>query len=308
MAERLVAHGDVELWSEDFGDPARPTLLLIAGDTASGYGWPDEFVDLLVAGGHHVLRYDHRDTGLSTHREFEKRPYGFDELAADALAVLDGWGVDAAHVVGLGMGGGVGQLVAAAHPDRLLSMVLMNTHALGVDFFGNWRRARTGEATPDGLPTPHLWFVDMAENFGVPVDRESSLDNRVEWWRMLSGDELDFDAAEFRRWEERDIAHSGSWEQLALHPHGCFAEGLESRGHELARITTATLVVQGPLDPINPPPHGRHLADSISGARLTEIPGMGYGLPSAIHRPLAAEILAHTRATPPAPGRSTANL
>lgn len=295
----MISRGDVELWSQDAGDPARSALLLIAGDTDSAYGWPDEFVHLLVAGGCHVLRYDHRDTGRSTHREFETEPYGVDELTADALAVLDGGDVEAAHLVGLGMGGGIGQLLAAAHAERLLSMALVNTHALGVDFAGNWARARTGTPAPDGLPAPRRWVVEMAECAPLATDPASELAARVEWWRALPGGELAFDAAAFRAWEERDIAHAGYGERADPPPHGCFTEGLQKRGGDLARITTPTLVLQGPLDPLNPPPRGRHLADSIGGARLVEIPGMGYGLSGALHEPLAAEILAHARGHPP---------
>lgn len=67
-----------------------------------------------------------------------------------------------------------------------------------------------------------------------------------------------------------------------------------TRGVELGGITTPTLVIQGTEDPFFPPPHGRHLAQAISGARLVEIPGMGHVMPSVVHRPLADAILAHT--------------
>jgi pimeloyl-ACP methyl ester carboxylesterase len=297
MTERIVSSGNVELWSEDFGDPSDSPLLLVAGDTTSALGWPDEFVELLVAGGHHVIRYDHRDTGRSTCRDFSQYPYTFDDLASDAVAVLNGWDVDAAHLVGIGMGSAIGQLVAAAHPERLLSMTLLGAHALDVDFFGNWVRARSGEPTPDGLPTPRRWFVELAEQ-PVLRDRESELDNRVTVARAMSGNELPFDAAEFRRWEERAIDHAGGLDERELHPHAHITQDLTERGRELARMTTPTLVVQAPLDPISPPPHGRHLAESIPGARLTEIPGMGHALPSAVHQSLSQQILAHTQQFP----------
>ncbi len=293
MAERRITSGDVELWSEDFGDPRHPALLLIMGANASGVTWPEEFIALLVAGGHHVLRYDHRDTGRSTTREFARHPYTVEDLARDAVAVLDGHGVRRAHMVGLSLGGTLGQVLALDHRERLHTLTVLLTAALGVDFVGNMQRAARGEPTPDGLPTPDPRVLAVLSRRAEPTrDRASELDRRVAEWRALSGDRLPFDADEFRRWEERVIDHAGSLVQPMAH---AMATPVPlARGAELRGITTPTLVIQGGQDPLNPPPHGRHLAESIPGARLVELPDMGHALPSAIHLPLAHAILAHT--------------
>ncbi len=293
MTERVISARGVQLWSEDFGDPADPALLLIMGANASAMVWPDEFVELLVAGGRHVIRYDHRDTGRSTCRDFAEHPYAIEGLAEDAVAVLDGWGIEAAHVVGFSMGATLGQLIALDHPQRLRTLTLMAGAALDVDFVGNMERAYTGEPTLDGLPTPRREILDVLARRSEPVqDREAELDRRVDEWRALSGDESSFDPTEFRRWEERVIDHAGTLRQPSA--HALATPVPTARGAGLSRITIPTLVIQGLLDPINPPPHGRHLAESIPAARLLEIPGMGHALPSAVHKLLAEAILAHT--------------
>jgi 10-carbomethoxy-13-deoxycarminomycin esterase/esterase len=293
MAERRVVSGDVELWSEDFGDPRNPALLLIMGANASGVAWPEEFIARLVAGGHHVLRYDHRDTGRSTCRDFARHPYSVTDLARDAVSVLDGHGVRRAHVVGLSMGGTLGQVLALDHRECLLTLTVMCTTGLGVDFVGNLERAFNGQPTPDGLPTPDPRVLALLARRAEPVrDRASELDRRVAEWRALSGGKLPFDEAEFRRWEERVIDHAGSLVQPSAH---ALATPVPlARGAELRGITTPTLVIQAGQDPLNPPPHGRHLAKSIPGARLVELQDMGHALPSAIHRLLAEAILDHT--------------
>lgn len=86
--------------------------------------------------------------------------------------------------------------------------------------------------------------------------------------------------------------HAGTWEEPVTH----YQVGLPplSRGAELRDVKVPTLVIQAPYDPAAPPPHGRHLADLIPGARLAEIPGMGHALPSSVHGPLAELIIAHT--------------
>ncbi|APU15630.1 MULTISPECIES: alpha/beta fold hydrolase [Actinoalloteichus] len=292
--DRFVTAGDVELWTRSSGDPAHPTILLIAGDCQSGLEWPDEFVELLTSAGLRVLRYDHRDTGLSTVRDFAEHPYDFDDLASDAVAVLDGWGVDAAYVVGFGMGAVLGQLLAVDHRRRLAGMTLVGAFSLGVDFFGNWDRALTGEPTLDGLPTPHRWFVEsvLDPQPGAP-GRAAELDGIVDHWKALAGTELPFDEVAFRRAQARVLDHVGPTRPPEVHPHGLIEQPLTERGAELAGITTPTLVIQGPLDPISPPPHGRHLAEVIPDARFAEIPGMGHALPAAVHQPLASAIIAH---------------
>ncbi|MEW2353527.1 alpha/beta hydrolase [Spirillospora sp. NPDC029432] len=303
MTERTVAANDVELWSEGFGDPRNPSILLIMGGNLSAMGWPAEFVELLAAGGYHVIRYDHRDTGRSTWRDFSEHPYDFDDLAADAVAVLDGWEIEAAHIVGLSMGTTIAQVMALDHPKRLRSMSVMLGGALDIDFDTNLERAMAGEASLEGYPLPRQVFLDMLQMMSRPAEgREAVLDQRVTKWQMLFGDELPFDRAEYRRWEERAIEHAGSLAEPTAH----YTVSLPptSRGAELAGVTVPTLVIQAMNDPIAPPPHGRHLADLIPGARLVEIPGMGHALPGSVHEPLSRAILAHVRSADAREARS----
>lgn len=294
MTARMVRAGELELWTEALGNPRHPPLLLIMGANTSAMAWPDELVALLVSGGRFVLRYDHRDTGRSSHRDFQQHPYSVLDLARDALAVLDGHGIRRAHVVGLSLGGTIAQILALEHRARLLTLTVMMTAALDVDFAGNIGRALRGEPSPDGLPIPDPRVLQALARRGEPGrEREAELAWRVEEWRLLSGDELPFVESEFRRWEEQAIAHAGTHRQPTA--HALAAPFPVERGAELRTVTTPTLVIQAPRDPLNPPPHGRHLAELIPGARLAEIAGMGHALPSAVHEPLAGLILDHTR-------------
>ncbi|MEU6024227.1 alpha/beta fold hydrolase [Micromonospora sp. NPDC047134] len=293
MTERVISAGDVKLWSQGFGDPADPALLMIAGGNLSAYGWPDEFVQRLAAAGLFVIRYDHRDTGRSTCRDYQKYPYTYDDMAADATAVLDGWDIAAAHVVGMSMGMSLAQVMVLNHPDRVRSLTLMLGGALDTDFDAAIEAAFRGEPLVNGLPVPTPRFLEMLAAVQQPAkDRESMLAKQVGKWRLLNGDGIPFDEQEYRRWEERAMDHAGTWEEPVTH----YQVGLPplSRGAELRDVKVPTLVIQAPYDPAAPPPHGRHLADLIPGARLAEIPGMGHALPSSVHGPLAELIIAHT--------------
>lgn len=291
----MVERGDVRLWSESRGSTENPVALLIMGANASAMGWPDEFVQRLVDGGLRVLRYDHRDTGRSSGPPFAENPYTITDLATDAVAVLNAWNVDLAHVVGLSMGGTLAQLVALDHPARVRSLCLMLGAALDVDFAAAMERARTADSSVDGLPPPRPEILDVLARRSEPAtDRDGELDRRVAEWRALAGDRMPFDAEAFRRWEEQAIEHAGSIRQPVAHALATPAP--LARGDELGRIGAPTLVIQGGVDPINPPPHGRHTADSIPGAHLWTVEGMGHALPPVLHQPLARTILAHGEA------------
>lgn len=283
MAERIVQAGDIQLWSEELGDPGDPPMLLVMGANASAMGWPDEFVDLLVRGGYRVIRYDHRDTGRSTVVPAGEATYDMGDLTRDAVAVLDAHGVDAAHVVGLSMGGLIGQLLAVDHADRLRSLTLVVTGALDM-------------GTTDEQPRPDLAarleeLIALAE---PGADEESEVERRVELWRLLHGDVLPFDPAEYRRLERRAIAHAGTFVPAPGHVR-LGSVPLPRGADDLRGVTTPTLVVQGGEDPFYPPGFGRHLVDLLPGARLLEVGGLGHCLPAAVHRVVAEAVLQHAR-------------
>lgn len=270
------------LWAEESGDPDGTPLLLVMGANASGLTWPDELVERLGA-RHRVIRYDHRDTGRST-RAFAEHPYAIRDLADDALAVLDALGVDRAHVVGMSLGGTLVQLLLVDHPERLRSATVFATAALG---------AWTAEPAGPPLPGPDARLLALWEELGAHRNPAGELAWRIEHWRILSGDALSFDPAEFRALEERVMAHGGTAAATSAHAVAD-RSGLERDPAALAAVTVPTLVVEAPEDPVNPPPHAAYLADSIGAARLVRIAGMGHALPAAVVPPLAEAILVHT--------------
>jgi pimeloyl-ACP methyl ester carboxylesterase len=279
-----VADG-YRLWTSATGPADATPLLLVMGANASGVTWPDELVARLAA-HHRVIVYDHRDTGRSTWA-FAERPYAIRDLAADAVAVLDAFGAARAHVVGMSMGGVLVQLLLLDHPERLRSATVFGTAALGSGLAGDGR-------PDDELPGPDPRLLEMWAEMGEPRDPDAEVAWRVAHWRLLNGDELAFDPEEWERLERRVMEHSrgaGSPSAHALADQS----GLE-RGDELRHVDVPTLVVEAPADPINPPPHGAHLAATIGGARMVTIRGMGHALHPAILEPLGTAILDHTTA------------
>src|SRR4051794_20871071 len=127
MSERMVVANGVELWTESFGEPARPPILLIMGIGASMLWWEEGFCRLLADGGMFVVRYDHRDTGRSVTYEPGHPRYSGADLVADAVGVLDAYEIPVAHMVGVSAGGAFAQVAALRYPERVASLVLIST-------------------------------------------------------------------------------------------------------------------------------------------------------------------------------------
>src|SRR3990170_166948 len=124
MSEGKAIVNGIDIWYETFGRPADPTVLLIRGAGEQGTAWRPEFCEGLVAGGRHVIRFDNRDVGLS--RWFaDDEPYTLDDMADDTVGLLDALKIDRAHLVGISMGGMIGQILAIRHPERVLTLTSM---------------------------------------------------------------------------------------------------------------------------------------------------------------------------------------
>lgn len=280
MEREVEVEPGVTVWVQDLPphDGADPdgVFLLLAGANASGATWPDELVDLL-RDRYRVLRPDHRDTGRST-RAFDDHPYGPADLAADALRVLDACDAGPVHAVGHGLGGALVQLLALDAPHRLAGAALLGTAAL--------------DAGRAGLPGPSREVQRMWQELHDPRDEPGELAWRVEYQRRLHGHGYPFDEQWFTERERRVLAHAGRTEPDTAHPLAD-ADGLD-RGDELGAVAVPTLVVEGPEDPVHPPPHAAHLAERIGpAARLVTVEGLGHTLPGPLLAPLAELLLAH---------------
>jgi pimeloyl-ACP methyl ester carboxylesterase len=193
--------------------------------------------------------------------------------------VLDGFGVPAAHVVGVSMGGALAQILALGFPDRVRSLVLISTSG----------------AVPSGreLPPSSERFKRFFSTAEVDwSDQESVIRYLVEYSRMLSGGERPFDEDALRELVRRDMERADNF--AATQNHGLLADD-EQHAPPLSAIAAPTLVIHGRADPMFPLEHGQALADEIPGARLLVLEGAGHGVDPADWETVAHAIVEHTR-------------
>jgi pimeloyl-ACP methyl ester carboxylesterase len=293
----IAAVRNIELDYESFGEDGAPCILLIMGLGMPGVAWPDAFVAGLVAAGFRVIRYDNRDCGRSSKiasgplpdlrvaiarallRRKVAAPYSLDDMAADAVGLLDALGVDRAHLVGVSMGGMVAQNVAALHPQRVASLTSI--------------MSSTGNPSPRvALGKPRALRAILARPRSTS-DAEALVDHYVRMFAVIGSPGFAMDG-ELLRHHVRQILSRG------MHPAGTARQLLAilasgDRRSLLSRIVAPTLVVHGSDDPLLPVAAGRDTAQHIPGARLEIVEGMGHDLPPAVQAILVDRIVAHCR-------------
>jgi len=274
MEEQFARAGAIELCYETFGDPADPAVLLIMGLGTQMIAWPMDFCAALAARGLHVIRFDNRDIGRSTHladaatptllqlatRDRRGAAYRLEDMAQDAVGLLDALDIETAHVVGASMGGMIAQLVAIGHPGRTRSLTsIMST---------------TGHRFK-GQPAMRVYPLLLR---APPRDREAAIDRTVALFRMVGS--VGFDDVED---EVREIAavslDRGRGDRRGTARQMAAIVTARDRTRELARLDLPALVIHGTRDKLVRPSGGKATARAIPDARLELIEGMGHDLP-----------------------------
>jgi pimeloyl-ACP methyl ester carboxylesterase len=290
MDERFCDVGrGVRLCYETFGDPQDPTALLVMGLGVQMIGWREDFCRQLAERGFHVVRFDNRDAGRSTHfpelrapsagqlvrRSFPRDQYTLSDMAEDAAGLLRELDLGPAHVIGVSMGGMIAQMLAADHPDQVRTLTsIMST---------------TGSRLK-GQPSLAVYRFLLKR---APRERDAYIDHTAAIFKAIGSPGFDHDEQEVRdlaaRSYDRDDDRNATGRQLAA----ILASG--NRTPALKRVAVPTLVVHGTNDRLVSPSGGRATAGAIDGAQLVLIDGMGHDLPREVWPRLIDAIAEHAQ-------------
>ena len=272
MNEQFADLGEITLCYETFGDASRPTILLIMGLGTQMVAWHEDFCGELADAGFHVVRFDNRDCGRSTHldvkpptmkqimlRDRRAASYTLSDMACDAVGLLDHLGVDRAHVVGASMGGMIAQTVAIEHPDRVISLTSIMSNTGG---------RFTGQPALVAYPT----LLKTA-----PDTREEFAEHYVRLYRTIGSPGFERDLDEIRAIARTSYDRSYSPASTARQLAAIVASPSRLKG--LAKVKVPTLVIHGTKDKLVRPSGGKMTARAIPGAKLLQIDGMGHDLP-----------------------------
>lgn len=293
--EQTVQANGLDIWVETFGEKKNPSFLLVMGAFCQGIMWPTEFCERLAAEGFYVIRYDQRDSGLTSCFDFEKNPYDLLDMAKDGVALLDALEVEKAHVFGLSMGGPVAELMSVHFPGRVMTLTLIATSC---DFRPS-SLAYEGPCSAEfALSGPKEVYATWMRQFlaSPPPTREGMLEERLKAWSILNGTVIPFDRELFREIDEQFLDRLRHPESLTNHLLAMKKsfEWVQNVPHQ---VKVPTLVIHGSEDPIFPPDHGVALAGAIGGSELLEVEGLGHVLNAYFYDFLIEKIKSHSKKT-----------
>ena len=277
-----VRANGIDVEYESFGGADDPVILLIMGLGGQLTLWPETFCRGLAARGFRVIRFDNRDVGKSTHfidagvvdipdlmaRAMAGKavvtPYALEDMAQDAVGLLDALGVERAHIVGASMGGMIAQVVAAHHPARTTSLTSIMSSTGRRDL-------------PPGRPEAMAALMTPLAS----DSREDRIAASMKTWRIIGSPGYPATDAELRADAERDI------DRVPYEPTGVARQMAAilvapPRNDMLKSVAAPTLVIHGAEDPLVPVEAGQDTAASIPGAELIIVPGMGHDVTVAL--------------------------
>jgi pimeloyl-ACP methyl ester carboxylesterase len=282
-------HGiDMEYVTE--GDPAGPPLFMVMGLGAQLITWPQEFVDGLRARGFFVIRFDNRDSGLST--KFEGTPdlgallagdpssavYSIEDMADDAAALLGVLGIGRCHVVGASMGGMITQALVIRHPELFATACsVMST---------------TGDRAVGG-PTDEALTALLRP---VATSREEAIEASMDGSRVIGSPKYPTDEAILR--ERATAAYDRSYCPAGMARQLGAILGSPDRTEGLRGVDLPFLVIHGEEDPLVTLSGGQATAAAVPGAKLITIPGMGHDLPKPLWDEITDAIVSNTELAP----------
>ncbi|SDK81376.1 Pimeloyl-ACP methyl ester carboxylesterase [Glycomyces sambucus] len=280
-------NGEVRIAYEDLGGEGGDPLLLVMGSAVTRFWWPDGLVRALIDRGFHVVAFDNRDSGQSTHFPaspahpvaalFRKEApaYTGEDVADDAVAVLDAVGWSSAHLFGHSNGGLRAQRIALRHPGRVRSLALSASVSSDAGPWKLLRRIRFGT-------------VAKMARLRYPETREGDLAMGLAVSRALASPGYAFDEAEALSRIEKDVSGSVRDTNSMGRQHGAHWSG-----PKLHAIAVPTVVLHGDGDQLLRTAGARDLAGAIAGARLVVTPGVGHDIPAPMHEVYAEEVRAN---------------
>jgi len=287
----VTANG-IQIEYDTFGNSSFPALLLVAGNGAQMIFWEVEFCELLATTGYFVIRFDNRDAGLSTKFEeagipdfpaaikaaMEGKPvesaYTLDDMADDAVGLINALGIEKAHICGVSMGGMIAQVISYRHPKHVLSLTSIMSTTGNPDL-------------PHGKPDALAAVLAPA-----PEERGAYVEHNMNVWQMIWSPGFPFEEERARTFIEESYERS-------YYPQGTVRQNIAliangDRRPLLSSIKVPTLVIHGSDDPLIPVEGGKDTARAIPGASLLIINGMGHDMPKGAWSKIINAISHHT--------------
>ena len=287
MKELFASHLDLKLCVQTFGKSTDAAIVLITGAAGQGILWNKTLCKNLSKAGYFVIRFDHRDTGLSSGLDFNKTPYNLKDMADDVVAILDNFHIQKAHIVGMSMGGYIAQKLAIYYPERILTITLLMTTINSL--------AMRGIRGIHNLPGQDLEVVkQLAAMYQIPrLTLEDRVKALADTWKLFNGVEVDFLYDEWYQLAEESYARAKT--KNAVRNHRAAVLNSPADRTEILQniILPPTLILHGKADPIIQVAHAYYGHKQLPQAKLVVIEKMGHILSSTFIKQIEDALLEH---------------
>ena len=263
----------VSIFYNSIGNPhtAKGTILFVCGHSSTLIDWQAYIIQPFLDADYHVVRYDNRGLGMSNWMEnwSKHNAYTLDDMAKDGMAVLDALHIQKAHIVGMSMGGMIGQQMAINHGDRVLSL----TSIMSSGFYYDPKLSN--------LPLKFsIDFVRYLLKYGIRLTEENGIKFHLAVNLMLKGEgNYSIDHKEILQKALYTLRKRKGVNRKVRHQHTAAIQKSGSRYDQLPHIKVPTLVIHGTTDPLVLFDHAKKYAPMIPHAKTLFIEGMGHDMP-----------------------------
>lgn len=300
--EGSVFNEDVKIIYRDYGPKDAEPILLVQGLGGQLINWPDHLIDFLISNNFRPIVFDNRDTGLSsrltddrfaegnrsktinsTYLKYYFRlpinpPYTLDDMASDAILILDKLDIDKTHLLGMSMGGMIAQIIAANHPERINSFTLI--------------ASSISAPSPLNGPTRDVRRLLMKRSANPYSTNDERIERSKKIFSLIGLEGYDLDTEEFYNKSIESIERAGP-DDTGFSRQIMAILGSKNRIKKVKSIKANTLIIHGKEDPLIKVKNAYKTNKLIKNSSLIILPNMRHLIEPPVFDLFKDDLLAH---------------
>ena len=300
--EGVSKNKNIEIYFRDYGPQNGDPILLVQGIGGQLINWPQHLIEFLIENNFRPIVFDNRDTGLSTRTNSEafnadninntvlrnyiryylrlpiKSEYTIDDMADDAISVLNELDIDQAHILGISMGGMIAQIIASSYPERTKTFTLIaSTASTPSPFNGPTREVRN-------------LFIERTKSTSATIDERVNRTKRL--FKIIGYEGIDLETDEFYSNIKSSIERGGT-DDTGFGRQLTAILGSENRIKKVKLISSPTLIIHGNEDPLIRVKNAYKTNKLIKNSKLKVIPDMRHLIEPPVFDQFKEDLLNH---------------
>ena len=300
--EGFISNNGVDIAYRVYGSENNKPILLVQGLGGQLINWPEHLIDFLIENNFRPIVFDNRDTGLSsrfaddrftegnrsktinsTYLKYYLRlpinpPYTLDDMATDAIKILDKLNIDKAHLLGISMGGMIAQIIAANHSDRINTFTLI--------------ASSISVPSPLNGPTRDVRRLLMKRSANPYSTNEERIERSKKIFKLIGLEGYDLDTEEFYNKSIESIERAGP-DDTGFSRQIMAILGSKNRIKKVKSIKAKTLIIHGKEDPLIKVKNAYKTNKYIKNSNLLILPKMRHLIEPPVFDLFKQDLLTH---------------